>query len=122
MLLLVWCLAMTTMMVGVGGELMEAHTFAAPFNDVQVDGKRFVSKYVDVDEGMEREGRRRRKENWGGSYTHLMFSFQLLHASQKVTHFSYSLLLSSSSSISYNNRDWSSGGETQVNQNFVRYV
>ena len=54
LLLVVWCLAMTTMMVGVGGELMEAHTFAAPFNDVQVDGKRFVSKYVDA----WREGRR----------------------------------------------------------------
>ena len=59
LLLLVWCLAMTTMMVGVGGELMEAHTFAAPFNDVQVDGKRFVSKYVDA----WREGRRGEKRH-----------------------------------------------------------
>lgn len=60
-ILVVACLmALATMMVGVGGEMMEAHTFIAPFNDVQVDGKRLVSK------------------------------------------------------------DWTSGGETQVNQNFVR--
>lgn len=52
MLVVVWCLAMLmTLMVGVEGEMMEAHTFAAPFNDVQVDGKRFVSKYVGETQG-----------------------------------------------------------------------
>lgn len=62
MLLVGWCLAMlTTLMVGVEGEMMEAHTFAAPFNDVQVDGKRFVSKYVADTRG----GRGRREERGG---------------------------------------------------------
>ena len=66
MLVVVWCLAMlTTLMVGVEGEMMEAHTFTAPFNDVQVDGKRFVSKYVGethAEGGEGGEGRRRRRE------------------------------------------------------------
>lgn len=34
-------------MIGiVSGELMLSHSFSAPFNDVQVDGKRFVSRWV----------------------------------------------------------------------------
>jgi len=60
-ILVVACLmALATMMVGVGGEMMEAHTFIAPFNDVQVDGKRLVSKYVT---GL---GRGKRDEGVGG--------------------------------------------------------
>lgn len=60
-ILVVACLmALATMMVGVGGEMMEAHTFIAPFNDVQVDGKRLVSKYVI---GL---GRGKRDEGVGG--------------------------------------------------------
>ncbi|EWM27367.1 mannose-binding 2 [Nannochloropsis gaditana] len=43
LLCLVWmcCLAMIGI---VSGELMLSHSFSAPFNDVQVDGKRFVSR------------------------------------------------------------------------------
>lgn len=63
-ILVVACfIILATMMVGVGGEMMDAHTFAAPFNDVQVDGKRFVSKYVT------REGRGRRDEEGGRGIT-----------------------------------------------------
>lgn len=32
-----------------GGEAMPSHTFVAPFNEVQVDGKRLVSTYVMID-------------------------------------------------------------------------
>jgi len=81
-MLVVVCLAMlTTLMVGVEGEVMEAHTFAAPFNDVQVDGKRFVSKYVGEThvEGGEGEGRGEeggeKKEREGATYIASMFPF-----------------------------------------------
>jgi len=45
LLCLVWLCRLA--MIGiVSGELMLSHSFSAPFNDVQVDGKRFVSRWV----------------------------------------------------------------------------
>lgn len=43
LMMMVMMVILMLMMKGIDAVPLESHTFAAPFNDVQVDGKRYIS-------------------------------------------------------------------------------
>lgn len=129
LLVVLMLLQVVLLLVVVAADPLASHTFVPPFSEVQVDGVRLVSTYVD---GVDWDhvhvcgyGRLVESTDRCGVYRYryassaALWLWRVMPVCWLIPHTTDSINTNTQYS---NNREWTSGGVALVNQNFVRCV